>query len=154
MGINECADFVIKTKINDIAGFDLYDNINLISNLPIELASAVIYILLTYYCATSYMERIIASRKKLLEITPNTLVKLVKHTLTACDIDFQDWDYMLILQLASLISEEFLLWAIKLPIDAKMTDSYLAVELKVYFSKLIRIKYNREMMIDMFMGEN
>jgi hypothetical protein len=152
MGINEIVDYKIKMKINDIAGFNLYDNINLISSLPEELACAVIYKLLIYYCGTSYAEEIMVSRKKLLEISQITLVKLVKHTINSCNIDFRDWEYMLILQLASLVSEEFLVWAIKLPIDAMTIDSYLAVELRVYFSKLIQLEYNREIMIDIVYG--
>jgi hypothetical protein len=103
----------IKIEINTIAEKNIYDDINEIYLLSDKKSNDVIKSLIKYACWATNDLLIILSRNLFSSMKKEWVSSKIK--LLAEDvIDFNDeWEYRRLLELADIISEDLLEWAIK-----------------------------------------
>ena len=102
----------ISDEMNEIAGKDIYNNINYIYSLDYDKIEALIKLLLEYACWATNHLLINISRNFLSAIDSKLLFNYVCDLASVC-IDFNDeWECRRFMELSKIISDEMLKWAI------------------------------------------
>ncbi len=113
---------MIRDRLNQTAGKDIWFKIKEIMDLPETTVDAVVCELLGYACSSTNIMPITIGRE-CLQAFPSEFIteKIRKLALSAIDIN-DDWDYRRLLEVAELISEDLLIWALSLGEDSDDYD--------------------------------
>ncbi len=113
---------VIRDKINQTAGKDIYFNVPAIMELSETTSDKIISELLGNACSATHIMWISTGRKCLTAFPTNWIVPKIKK-LVFSSIDINDyWDYRRLLELSEMISEDLLIWALSLGEDSDDYD--------------------------------
>lgn len=104
----------IKDEINAAAGRDIYFNIEEILKLPDNVSSEIVMILLSYGCQAQNEANITISRECLKQFPADWITKKIMKLVFKSINIYDEWDYRRLLEIAELISEDLLKWAISI----------------------------------------